>query len=356
MKQSTKVPTKVRPEPVDLTDIELEARVCRFVCEGKPVRDIIKALSEGKPPIAVNRQQPHEIFRRAAKHGRIQYLPELSAVLEGKIREQHDLLRDITVVNSAELGDVAAATASKLMYLISGGYKNRKLKQEFHIGFAGGGLLESTARLLADKLRRCDPPLPRRLYLHSMVARFGDDPTRDPNSFLGHFTSGGLPVETSFIGLMAPGFVSAAAVERLRKEEGIRDAFERARELDVIVTSAGGHWNTECSYLRQLYENASHNKLLAEFEAAGVRGDLMWRPIGRSGPLEIDHGVRAVTLLDLTELPGLIEAGKRVVLALAPCGNCSHPKHEVLADILNSPKQLVTDIVIDSQTARALLS
>lgn len=358
LKPSNKVSVSpgAAPEDLSLDDAELEARVCRLVCEGKTVRQIIDALRTAKPPVNLNRQKPYDIFRRAALHGRVQYSAMLGSVLEGQVRERYDHLHGITVMNSREPADVAASTASKLMFLISGGYRGQKRSDEFHIGFAGGSLLELTARLLADKLRRFDRPLPRRLYLHSMVARFGDDPARDPNSFLGHFTSGlPLPLETKFIGLMAPGFVSVEAARRLREEEGIRDAFVRMRELDVVVTSAGGHWDTGCSYLCELYRSGWHQTLLEEFAAAGVRGDLMWRPIGRTGPVEIDHGVRAVTLMDLTELPALIAAGKRVVLAMAPCGTCSRPKHEVLADILSSPEHLVTDLVIDGGTASALV-
>ena len=84
----------------------------------------------------------------------------------------------------------------------------------------------------------------------------------DPNSFVGYFTSGPLPVEIRFVGLMA--------LERIVRY--LRDSFARLKvfaklstrvnEIDVIVTSAGGHWRKGCSRLFEEYHERGDERPL----------------------------------------------------------------------------------------------
>jgi DNA-binding transcriptional regulator LsrR (DeoR family) len=179
----------------------------------------------------------------------------------------------------------------------------------------------------------------------------------DPNSFVRHFISDPpLPLEVRFVGVMAPGFIHSETVKMLRETEGIREAFARVRALDVLVTSAGGHWMSGCSRLHELYEDPKHSQILEELNANHCIGDLMWCPLGRNGPIVLGHGIRAMTLVDLTDLPGLISRGKRVVLVLAPCASCRLPKTEILKTLLELRQPLITDLVVDSFTARSVIT
>jgi len=156
---------------------------------------------------------------------------------------------------------------------------------------------------------------------------------------------------------MAPGFVSAETVEKLRHTEGIREAFDRVKELDVIVTSAGGHWGhgRGCSRLYELYSGGNHTETLQYLEANNCVGNLMWCPLGRGGPIRIKKGTRAMTLVELEALPGLIKAGKSVTLVLGLCATCGQPKTDLLKAVLNLPKHLISDLVVDSISARTVV-
>jgi DNA-binding transcriptional regulator LsrR (DeoR family) len=352
-------PRQAQKDPAQpkLDDAELEARVCQLVCEGREMREIVEIISESHPGINFTRQQPHRILRRAAKNGRIRYTPRPELSLAYKIKERYKWLKQVEVVHSQEHDHIADKAAEHLLDIIAGKFSGTGPKTDFHCGFAGGGLLELTARLLSEKLRQTAVPLPKTIYFHSMVARLDEDPALDPNSFVRYFTSNPpLPASARFVGLMAPGFVSVDTVKLLRGAEGIREAFARVKDLDVIVTS-GGHWahGQGCSRLYELYSNGKHNETLKHLETKECVGDLMWCPLGKAGPILINKGMRAMTLVELNDLPRLIQQNKSVILVLASCATCRQPKTDLLKTVLELPEHLITDLVVDSITARTVV-
>ena len=340
----------------NLDDIELQARVCELFLGGKNIDEIVKILENDG--IFLSRSRPYEILREAADNKRFRYAPAPSIrFMEALVERFPRLDTRLDVVHSIEADHIAGRAAEKLLQIISESQSGSGPKTEFHIGFAGGRLLELTASLLSDKLREVPTRLPRTLYFHSLVARFDDDPVMDPNSFVRHFILGPpLPLEVRFVGLMAPGFVNTETVEQLRKIEGIREAFEKVKDLDLLVTSAGGHWTSGCSRLHQLYELSHQEDLLNELNAKHCVGDLMWCPVGKDGPIELRHGKRAMTLVDLVDLPTLIGQGKRVMLVLGPCNTCHEPKSEILRSLLKMRQLLISNLVVDSFTARRVLA
>ena len=347
---------KRRQQRSELDHIEIQARVCGLFLAGKTVDEIVKICKE--EGVSLSRQMPYEILREAARHKRFKYIAPPSHTLSDELADRFSRLRTrLDVVHSVESDQIAGRAAEKLLEMIASSSGNTRYKNEFHIGFAGGGLLELTANFLSDKLRECRLPLPSTLYFHSLVARFDDDPVMDPNSFVRHFILGPpLPLTVRFVGVMAPGFIETDTVRKLRQTEGISEAFEKIGDLDLLVTSAGGHWTSGCSRLHQLYELGGHDQLLRELNARHCVGDLMWCPVGEDGPIVLNHGKRAMTLVDLSDLPGLIGEGKRVMLILGPCASCRQPKSEILRTLLKLPQPLITDLVVDSYTARTVLS
>jgi DNA-binding transcriptional regulator LsrR (DeoR family) len=320
---------------------QLISLVCNQFCKGLRVSQILDSLKR-EHGIDLTREQPYEILRWAADNGRLQYLAPLESELSHRILEEHSWLKRARVVRSAEPNDVALQAAKLLAEII------RKWKgPELHVGFAGGGLMAETVRLLTGLLRTTEETPVKRLVVHSLVAA-AYDPRRSPNSFLQWFLDPDLPFETTFVGLPAPGVVTLSTLRALRRIEGIAEAFDRAREIDIVVTSAGAHWDKGCSALHGLYE--ARPESLRALNEAGCIGDVLWQPINPSGQIELGDGVRAVTVLDLAALRQLAEAGKHVVLVLAPCGSCRGPKHEVLDAVLRW-EGAVTDLVVDSRTA-----
>ena len=181
------------------------------------------------------------------------------------------------------------------------------------------------------------------------------EPGLDPNSFVRYFIDPPLPLDVRLVGLMAPAFVGVETVKLLRQTEGIRESFERREKLSVLVTSAGGHWRDGCSRLHELYKVRGQGTTLTQLDQAHCIGDLMWCPMGPDGPIVLDKGVRALTLFDLTELPPLIRQGMRVMLVLGPCQTCRRPKSELLGALLRARPRLLSHLVCDSFTLRAVL-
>ena len=106
-------------------------------------------------------------------------------------------------------------------------------------------------------------------------------------------------------------------------------------------------------YYRFLSEEGEKNE---EIERAGIVGDMMLIPLGPDGPMEVDSGTRALTLINADELQKLIESGLHVLLTLGPCGVCHKPKTEILKTILDLENKLITHLVVDSLTASELLN
>ena len=330
---------------------ELEAVVCREFCKGT------KSLSEIAKLVGIGRQQTFPILRSAAKLQRFEYLapPEFEQTYQLQQRYTHTRFR---IVRSRGLLDVAFQTASWLLQLIRECRKEQSNQKEIHIGFAGGGLLREIARLLSDKLRRASEEFRDITFVfHAMVAGFNPrDPMNDPNAFFSYFVADPRTISVRFINLLAPGIATDEAVRTLKTIHAISEAYTAADDLNIIVTSAGAHWDTKCSRLCQLcMEDKSSPQSFARLKEAETIGDVLWRPINRRGPVEIETGIRAMTLIDLNQLPNLIAQKKKVVLTLGPCGTCGNPKGEILRAVLNWPEPHVTHVIADSRTAAEAL-
>lgn len=297
--------------------------------------------------INLNREQPYEILRRAAASNRLHYIAPLDSELSVKLLEHHEWLRRARVVRTAAAGDVARHAALLLLEFVE-----QWEKPDLHIGIAGGGLMAEMVRWWAGFLKEVGTLRLQHLFIHTLVAAT-DDPRRSPNGFVQWLLDDSLPFKTKFLGLPAPAFLSPAALGALRQMEGVRDAFDHARDLDLVITSAGAHWARGCSGLNHKYRQASPESVRT-LEGAGCIGDVLWQPFGPGGPLALDIGVRSwpVALLDLCALPQLVAGGARVMLVLAPCGGdgCGEPKNEILAAILGW-RNGVTDLVVDARTA-----
>jgi DNA-binding transcriptional regulator LsrR (DeoR family) len=233
-------------------------------------------------------------------------------------------------------------------------------KKEYHIAFAGGRCLRELAKEFAQLLRRPEPipHLPEKITFHAMVGGFTDRKTEtDPNFFFPYFVVEGMRVETELVALYVPGLLTGGQIEQLRKMKLklIDDAWDMKRHVDLIITSAG-HWADEhstCQTLLRCYKE-SHDRL----KAAKPVGDVCWQPYGQDGPIELANDrdlYQAMVLFKLKELPRFITQGKQVLLVLGPCGMCNQPKHMILAAILRYHQPLITQLVVDSQTARNLI-
>ena len=339
----------VRKTPADELDSgELTAKIMRGFCEGKTPTQIASECN-------VSRQRPQLVLKGEAQAGRLQYLAPLELVLGHQIERRWPALERARVVHSVLADDVSYRTAELLIELIQRHLASNPASLEIHLGFAGGRLLRETARILA-RLIESEPSLHRvRFHFHAVLAAFNArNPWNDPNAFFGYFADSPV-IQAAFWGLPAPGLVTGEELEALKRIGGVQEAFSQADKLDIIVTSAGAHWDAKCSRLSKLYTDESFQQL-TQHECLG---DLMWRPLNAKGPVVADTAVRAMTLFEISKLTTLVHANKKVVLSLGLCGNCGKPKTDVLRAILDwkQPElRVLTHIVLDSLTARTILS
>jgi len=215
--------------------------------------------------------------------------------------------------------------------------------------------MRKLARHFAELLRQPNDNLPKQIVFHALVAGFDIyEPTTDPNAFFTYFVKDpAMQVETKFVGLHAPAVVETKQYPKLRALDGIKQAFDRVNEINIIVTSAS-RWKDKHSVLKQYMKLSGEP--LEKFEKTDGVGDVLWRPIGPDGPIEVETKIRAMTIMELRDLSRFVSQGKRVLLVAGPCGLCHEPKTELVDTILKQKEQLITHLVIDSACARGVLS
>ena len=328
---------------------ELISVVCNEFCRANRVGTIKKVVKD-RYGIELTREQPYDIVRWAAANGRLQYIAPIESDLSLRLIEEHPWLRRVRTVHTTDASDVAFHAANVLLDIV-----RKWEKPELHVGFAGGGLMMETVKLLTNLLKTPGISVPKKIVVHALVAA-AYNPACSPNSFLQWFLDPDLPFETDFVGLPAPGFATLRTLRVLRQLEGVREAFDSAREIDLLVTSAGAHWEKGCSALYESYKSLAGPDVLRSLGEAGAIGDVLWQPFGVAGAVELEAGIRAVTLLGLSELPKLIADGRQLVLVVAPCGNCHQPKTDVLRAVLGLPSgsQFITHLVADSRAVLGL--
>ena len=144
-----------------------------------------------------------------------------------------------------------------------------------------------------------------------------------------------------------------ASIPDFTEIKEISDAYKAASELDIIVTS-GADWSDEHSSLFRCM--ARSPSTLETLRGEGTMGDMLWRPLGERAPITTATEVRALTLVELNDLPDFIQRGKNVLLMLGPCGRCDCHKGRIFRTILAQEQHLVTHVVVDSRTAGYLVN
>jgi len=341
-------------EPAKFLHDELVAAVCKYFCRGMPASEIRDEI-RSKLGVTISREDPYRMLSFAGQRGWLSCQPPLAFEMAEKIAKEYRWLKEVKVVRTGVSDDISFRVAEMLLDYVCKLSQARPQRSEVHIGFAGGRSLRKTARHFSEMLREPRENLPKGIVFHAIVAGFNvTDPTTDPNGFFNYFAGeSALQVQTSFMGLPAPGIVKSSEMEGLRTISYMREAFNAAKEIDIVVTSVGGHFQEGHSGFHSMLRKASPPTVEQIIKAGGI-GDMMWQPLGKNGPLEVQTEMRAVTLMELGALPEFTRRGKAVLLLLGPCGNCGGPKGDVLGSVL-ARKNFITHLVVDSRSARELL-
>ncbi|MHC4909819.1 MAG: hypothetical protein ACYTF9_08895 [Planctomycetota bacterium] len=345
--------------------VERISLVCRYFCAGHVAGEIKDLLAENHG-VGIHREQVYRDISQAAKQGWIRYAPPPEYDLRDRIKVRYDWLERVAVVHTATINDVAAQTAQMLVDLLRdrANQANRRKSKSANpkptsvsIGFAGGHAMRLVAVKLRELLRAPAEGMPDIIKFHALVAGFSyDNPMTDPNSFINVFADErALPMESRFVALLAPPVVNDNQFPTLKKLHAIEEAFKRRKDIDIIVTS-GGSWEGRCRHSMLHDVMKLQPESMDALENEDCCGDMMWRPIGPDGPITKRTKTRAMTLLELTDLPALRLEGKSILFMLGPCRVCDAPRANLLKTILNFNEHLVTHVVTDSRTAAELVA
>ncbi len=186
-----------------------------------------------------------------------------------------------------------------------------------------------------------------------------DQPQKAPMTYFSYFDD--LLTEAEFVGLFSAPVVPSNAYEQVIAHPGLHESFDRAEEIDIVVTSfatARDEHGLLAQYLRHLIDKGElRPEVLDEMESMGWVGDVQFRPYSADGPIVQGCPVRAVTLFEISDLVKRIQQpDKYVVLLAGPCSECGVTKTEAMLPLLRQPKLRVwTHLVTDVQSAAELL-
>jgi len=324
--------------------------VANLFCNGLRMAEVAETISE-RYATDFTREATYPIIAEAARRGWIRYVPPPEIRLQSMLKNEIPWLKNGKVIHTNQFEDVACHGGEMLLSLLE--EYRLKGRDEVHIGFAGGHAMRKLVQAFAPVVKDAGYKVPKKVILHALVAGFDVyEPTTDPNTFFTLFHSTGpVDPQLSYVGLHTPPVVRSDHFAELRTVEGIRESYDCAKQIDIIVTSAT-NWSDEHSTFRKYMQIS--DGCSSVLEKAGCIGDMLWLPVGSDGPVKVKTKIRPMTLLELDELPRLIKGGKYVLLVLGPCSKCSRPKADILKAILSQAwdKRLITHLVADSRSVR----
>jgi len=317
----------------------------------------------------LTRERIYPLVREAVRRGFVFLQPPREAYLAQRLAERFGLKQyqddpeRIQVINARgiDAAQQVATVGGDMLFSLVMDLSQRKPKDEgVHIGLGGGFAAMVVARRLAQRLY--SEVGSSKLVLHSLSAGgfLVDEPQKVPITYVSYFQDALVDVE--YVSLHSETVVrSDEDYERVKANPGVRRSFQRAGDIDIVVTSlavAGHEHGLLLRYLENLIaEGAIERDALTRMTASGWRGDVQFRPYTSAGPMVEPCPVRAVTLFELSELVEMARTpGKSVILLGGPCGNCGETKAEAIRPLLENPNlRLWTHLLTDVLTARELL-
>ena len=191
------------------------------------------------------------------------------------------------------------------------------------------------------------------MVLHALTSGFHvDNPHTAPVAFFGLFRE--LQDQIGYVGLFAPSVVKAREYTKVKMQPGVKEGFDRKRDIDVVITSLASRKDDDGALNQFLRDDARTQLLL---EKHGWVGDVQYRPYSARGPIQQQTPTRAVTLFELDELVKLVKQNdKHVILTAGPCGRCGRTREDALLPLMNNPQlKLWTHLVLDLGTAEQLV-
>jgi len=336
------------PEEIDRT---LFPVIDRFLA-GMSAPRVARAVTE-LTGVRMKRTDPYKLLAFARACGLVWVSPPRHYVLEGefaRMRNQGEV-SVIDVPGERSPPNVPGAAAVRVYELI--GQIAARRPGPVHIGLGIGNTTRRFAAALAAR-HRADRKAPE-LVLHALSPPHSlADPLETPLAFFPLFGGGFSRVQC--VNLPAEVLVRCEDYDRLQRLPLVDEAFARAAEIDIAVTSlASSH--DEHGYLRN-YLTLVDPGLIDALMAAGWRGDAQLRPYGDNGPFPDQRGLRAVTLFDLPQLVEMAkQPDKHVFVLTSRCGRCAASKASALLPLLREPSlRIWNHLFIDFDTANEVVT
>ena len=343
-------------------DDTLLISVCERFLRGEGVSAIARWL-QNEHDIPATRENVYPLFWEARKRKYLSIRPPPETSLHQRICDRFHVDQErihVLRVRGATARDYVANAAAE--YIVKLIHEVGKTKERVRIGFGGGGTIMRVARALAPRMRS-EGSLPK-LGLHAVSSGFDVNyPWTAPVTFLGYFDQAAPDVE--YVGLFAPAVVEAEEYDHVKTLPGVEESFERAKEIDIVVTSlatATDEHGDLNRFLKLAEKDARRRGVKKNSEARALKkcgwvGDVSYRPFSNKRPIPTTEGIRAVSLFELEDLVKLAhQPNKHVVLVAAPCGICNEPKGDALWPLLKEERlRLWTHLFMDLTTAQDLL-
>jgi len=313
----------------------------------------------------LTREKIYPLFWEAARRNFFFLEPPREQHLAARIADRYDVPQyfqddqTVQVVNARGPDaprHVTSAGADLVLSLIK---KLGQKKKTVHLALGAGLSAMMVAKRLARRLYS-DLKCPK-LVLHALSAGgfLVEKPEKAPITYFGYFD--GVLANVECVGLFSETVVPSSEYQRVRNSPGVAKSFERAEEVDIVITSFAsakdGHGMLGQFLEYLIAEEGLEPEAMKKMQEADWVGDVQFRPYSSEGPVIDSCPVRAVTLFELSDLVARAQMeDKYVVLLAGPCGECGRLKTDALLPLLTQPNLRVwSHLVTDLDTASELL-
>lgn len=337
-------------------DDEIVFAVCEQFLEGKRAQQIADDVGKAtKQPLT--REQVYPLLAEARDRGFLRLCPPISRALEQRMRDHfriHDKSIQVAEARGGGAGDHVADIAAKTAYEEIVRLASKKGDEGVHVGLGAGTTTMTIARFLGELLRANAHP--GKITIHALGAGFSiTSPETAPTSFFSFFH--GLK-NAEFVGVFATPYTPSRDYEKIKTYPGLREAFERKPEIDIVITAFAAREDPHGEFSRFMdSEDPLAGKLKKSLSRSDWVGDLQYRPYSAKGPITRNLGVKAVTLFEFDELVQFAaEPEKSVILAAGPCRVCTANKGPALVPLLEHPDLAAwSHLILDLDTASGCL-
>jgi DNA-binding transcriptional regulator LsrR (DeoR family) len=329
----------------------IKMNVCELWFKEKLGPVEIQKKLEKEQDYYMRRETIYAILRDARDSGFIRMSPPIHDELSWKLSEHY--AGSIKVVSTGEFGvnHFLAANAAELVIdrIKYHGGNDRKVR----LGLGAGLTTRNIAHELAN-LYHADASLPD-IVIHALTSGFRSDRAhQSPISWFSWFTKEGTN-RVSFVGLFAPPMVpSDELYQTIKKLPGISEAFEVAKDINIVVTSIGDTAKSGGDWLPFVEEDKKATLL-----ESGWCGDVLYCPYSDKGPIPAKAlSLQAVTLFTIQDLVAMARNSQKhsIILVCGPTHSNGKLKTEALKPLLENPNLRVwTHLITDMGTAQELI-